>query len=617
MLHLEEAVVALPVMVALGLAAQVLAARLRVPAILPLLLVGFLVGPVLHWISPGTALRPQGLSVLTSLAVGVILFEGGLTLKFADIRGLGRAVRRLVGVGAGITWGLSALAAHLIVGLPWGVAALFGALVIVTGPTVIAPLLRNIRPNAKVAGVLRWEGILIDPVGALAAAIAFEWVRTSGREEALSATLVHLGSFVGVGLAVGVVMGGALAVVLRREWLPEHLVNPSVLAWVLLALGISDSFAPESGLLSTTLMGLIVANARVPQAEGVLHFKEELVVVLLSTIFVALAANVPAEALGAVFTPGPLLLLLAMVLVVRPASVLLSTLGTSLNLRERLFISYVGPRGIVAAAISALFAERLTALGVPGAETLLTLVFAVIVGTVILASLTARPVARALNVLEAEPFGYLIVGAHPLGRELAAALKAENVEVLLADTNRNNIAQARLEGLRSHYGTLLGEAADRLSLEGLGHLLALTPNDEANALSAAKYRREFGKANVFQLQPRGADQRTRLQEAERATSAFLHAPTFDELQERHQAGERVRRTGLTEEYTLEDFRRDQPGATLLLAGRGGQFSVLTGTEVELPPETTVISLGPPDEGDAAKRADPPRNPGALEGKLPG
>jgi sugar/nucleoside kinase (ribokinase family) len=244
-------------------------------------------------------------------------------------------------------------------------------------------------------------------------------------------------------------------------------------------------------------------------------------------------------------------------------------------------------------------------------------VFAVIVGTVILASLSARPVARALNVLEAEPFGYLIVGAHPLGRELAAALKAEGVDVLLADTNRSNIAQARLEGLRGHYGTLLGEAADRLSLEGLGHLLALTPNDEANALSAAKYRREFGKANVFQLQPRGADQRTRLQEAERATAAFLNAPTFDELQRRHRAGERVRRTGLTEEYTLEDFRRDQPGATLLLAGRGGQFSVLTGTQVELPPETTVISLAPPDEGDAAKRAAPPQHPGALAGELPG
>ena len=202
-LHLDHAVVALPVIVALGIFAQWLATRLRVPAILPLLLTGFLVGPIAHVLAPGTVLTGQGLSLMTSLAIAVILFEGGLTLRFADIAGHGRSVRRLISLGAIVTWVLSAAAAHFITGLSWGVSVLFGALVIVTGPTVIAPLLRIVRPNAKVSGVLRWEGILIDPIGALAAAIAFEWVRSETRGEALSATISHVVSFMGVGTALG------------------------------------------------------------------------------------------------------------------------------------------------------------------------------------------------------------------------------------------------------------------------------------------------------------------------------------------------------------------------------------------------------------------------------
>ncbi|WP_261663234.1 cation:proton antiporter [Deinococcus sp. Marseille-Q6407] len=592
---LNQAVVVLPIIVALGLGAQILASRLRIPAILPLLLIGFLAGPLLHLINPGAVLG-SGLQTLTSLAVAVILFEGGLTLKFSDIAGHGRAVTRLISVGALLTWVLAATGAHYITGLSWNVAALFGALVIVTGPTVIAPLLQNIRPNPRVAGVLRWEGILIDPIGVLAAAIAFEWVRASSGNEALAATLTHFATFMGVGAAFGVVMGLIMIWALRREIIPDQLVNPSVLAWVLLAFGLTDIFAPESGLLSVTIMGMMAANMNIPRLGELVHFKEEVVVLLLSTIFVALAANIPEPALRAVFQPEPLLLLLFMMAVVRPISVFVSTRGSNLTLKERAFISYVGPRGIVAAAVSALFAGRLTEMGVAGGEQLLTLVFTVIVGTVILASLTAKPVARALGVAQAEPRGFLIVGAHSWAREIALALKEEGADVLLSDTNRANIAQARYEGLGGAYGSLLSEAADTLPLEGIGKLLALTSNDEANTLIARKYERTFGRSKVFQLQPGGSN-RTQIGETYSANSAFAPALTYRELDILFKQGARVRRTHLTDAYPLATYLAELPsGSVLLLYGQGDDFRVAAGFPELAPAGTVMIALVPPESG---------------------
>lgn len=590
---LSHAVVFLPVTVALGIAAQILASRLKIPAILPLLLIGFLVGPILHLLNPDAALG-DGLQVITSLAVAVILFEGGLTLKFSDIAGHGKAVTRLISLGAVITWVLAAVGAHHITGLDWGVSALFGALVIVTGPTVIAPLLRNVRPNARVAGVLRWEGILIDPIGVLAGAIAFEWVRASGSGQALTSTLLKVGSFMGVGALVGAVMGLGLVLALRRRLIPDHLVNPAVLAWVLLAFGLSDAFVPESGLLAVTIMGMMAANMNVPRVEDVLHFYEDVVVLLLSTIFVALAANVPPEALRAVFTPAPLLLLLFIVAVVRPIGVFASTAGSNLRPKEKAFISYVGPRGIVAASVSALFASRLTEMGIEGGQMLLTLVFTVIVGTVILVSLTAKPVAKALGVAEAEPDGFLLVGAHPWARDVAAALQAEGVSVLLADTNRGNIAQARVDGLPAHYGSLLSEDADRMPLEGIGKLLALTPNDEANTLSARKYEKAFGRAQVYQLRASGTDRRTQIGEGIEANRAFVGEPTFAALEDLYRKGAKVRRTRLTDSYTLADYRRDLPEEAVLLfmSSEGGPFEVAKEWPETAPAGTVLVSLSP-------------------------
>ncbi|MDZ7800093.1 MAG: cation:proton antiporter [Trueperaceae bacterium] len=492
--------------VALGALAQWAAWRIRLPAILPLLLTGFLVGPVLGWIDPTALIGEELLFPLVSLAVGLILFEGGLTLTIPEVQGIRGVVVRLVSVGALITWFGGALAAYLLIGLPVGLATLFGALIIVTGPTVIGPLLRIVRPKARVANILKWEGVLIDAIGAMVAVLVFEFLLIETREVALGRTVLSFLRFVLVGSAVGVAAGTALAWLLRRRKLPDYLINMVSLAFLFGAFAIASALAPEAGLLASVLMGMVIANLGVPNITYILSFKEDLTVLFISLLFIVLAANVELSQLAEALTLPGLALLATVVLVIRPISVFVSTLGSPLDLREKAYLSWIAPRGIVAAAVSSLFATRLQEAGFAEAGQLVTLVFLVIVGTVLLGSLTARPVAAALGVAEPVPQGFLVLGAHPFARKVAAFLDAQGIDVLLADTNGTNVAAARAEGLRAYHGNVLSDQVDdELPLSGVGRLLALTPSDESNTLAALKYAREFGSNNVFQLAPGDAD----------------------------------------------------------------------------------------------------------------
>lgn len=509
-------------LIGLSALAYWLAWRMGVPAILSLLTAGFVVGPMLGWVQPTALIGETLLFPAISLAVGLILFEGGLTLALPEIRAVRNVVLRLVSIGAITTWLLSALAAWWLVGLDAGMALVFGALIIVTGPTVIGPLLRTVRPIPRVGHILKWEGILIDPIGAMVAVLMFEFVLIDNRATALGATLLLLIEFVAVGTIVGVLSGLALATLLKRRWLPSHLTNLSALAFVFTAFAVAGALAPESGLLAATLMGMIVGNLSVPNISSLLDFKQDLTLLSMGLLFIILAADINGPDLLRVLTPESLLLLALLIVVVRPAGVLLSTLGSQLPLRERLFLSWTAPRGIVAAAIASLFTSKLTAAGFAGAETLAPLVFLVIVGTVLLSSLTARPAARLLRVSEPDARGYLILGAHAFARKVATMLQDRGLQVLLADTNWVNIATARRQGFDTYYGNLLSDSSDDdINLSGIGRLLALTENDEANALVAIKYARTFGHDKVFQLPPSpSGSERLDVGSNRRARSAF-------------------------------------------------------------------------------------------------
>ena len=553
--------------IALGVLAQWLSWKARLPAILLLLLLGLLLGPVSGLFDPDVVFG-ELLFPLVSLAVGVILFEGSLTLSFREVRGLSTVIRRLVTLGALVSWAVAALAAYWFIGLDWQLAALFGALVVVTGPTVIVPLLRSVRPRAPIATILRWEGIIIDPIGALLAVLVYEFIASAAAADSGS-----LGTIVGLllqstasGVALGAAGGYLLGTVLRRYWLPDYLINVVVLASVLTVFTAANLLAHESGLLAVTLMGIWLANMKQVPLEGVLDFKEDLTILFVSALFILLAARIDGAVLGQVGL-GALLVLLAIQFVAQPLKVWLSAAGAGLGWREKLLIAWVGPRGIVAAAISGLFSLRLQEAGVAGAELLVPLTFTVIVGTVVFAGATAGPLARRLGVAEPEDRGVLILGSNPLSREIAAVLEEQGFRALIADSDYTGIRAARMAGLETFYGNVVSVAADRkLDLVGIGRLLAMSRHPELNALAAVRYRPEFGAARVHVLRTSresGADDRERLVPHIQGQTMFGEDVDIETLLGLLDEGARISATRLSDTFGWEAYRQ-----RFLEAGRG-------------------------------------------------
>lgn len=485
-----------------AMACQWLAWKLRLPAILFLLLAGLFAGPVMGWLDPD-ALFGQLLFPFVSLSVAVILFEGSLTLQFREIRGLEKVVRRMVSTGMLISWAVTTAATHWLMGFSWHIALLFGAISVVTGPTVIAPLLRTVRPVARVANTLRWEGIIIDPIGALLAVLAYELTSALSINDAWSHALLVFGQTVMVGVLAGIAAGFITSEIIRRNWLADYLINVTVLSLVFGAFALSNELQHESGLLCVTIMGMWMANSKGVPTEEILEFKETLSLLLLSVLFIVLAARMDFESLLSLGW-GAGAVLAVMLLVARPLKVAFSAYGSALTWRERVLLAWIAPRGIVAAAVSALFALKLEVLNVPHADQLLPMTFLVIIGTVILQSATARPVAMALGLVEPEPVGFLIVGANPVARLIAAALQKSNVPVRLSDSDWDNIAKARMEGLPTYYGSPVSEHAKRnLDLTGIGRMLALDAGEHFNELVATRYRDEFGKNTSYSLSNMG------------------------------------------------------------------------------------------------------------------
>lgn len=493
----QDLLITLALIVVAGVAAQWVAWRTQVPAIVFLLGLGLAAGPGLGLLDPDRMFGPI-LFPGVSLAVAVILFEGSLTLRLDELRGMSAVVLRLVSVGALLTWAVAALAAHLFVGLAWELAALFGALVVVTGPTVIVPLLRFVRPGTKVATVLRWEGILIDPIGALAAVLVYQFIVSHASSDLSSwSALWVFGQAVAVGLAAGWFAAEVLGRLLRRYLVPDYLINVTVLAFVVGVFAASNGLAHESGLLAVTVMGIRLANMKGVPLEDILSFKETLTLLLISVLFIVLAARLDVGQFTEVGR-GVVLVFLAIQFVAQPLKVWVSTWGSGMDWREKAMIAWIGPRGIVAAAVSALFALRLREQGYPGAEFLVPLAFTVIIGTVLFAGSTARLAAQRLGVAEPQARGVLIVGAHALGRELALALTKLGFRAIVADTDYALVREARMAGLETFFGNVVSKEADRrLDLVEVGYLLAMSPYPELNALAAIRYQREFGRSNVY------------------------------------------------------------------------------------------------------------------------
>ncbi|MBK1650362.1 cation:proton antiporter [Rhabdochromatium marinum] len=542
----------------LSLVAHWLAWRLRLPAIVFLLAAGIVAGPLTHWLNPD-ALFGELLFPIVSLAVAIILFEGGLSLHLHEVRGLQAPVRRLLTIGVLITWATTTALAWFFIELSLPLAVLFGAMTVVTGPTVIGPLLRSVRPTEKVARVLRWEGIVIDPIGALIAVLVFEFLLSTGGQASLGASLLTFALLLVVGMLIGALAGWVTGEVLRRFWLPGYLHILATLVAAISVFYLANQIHAESGLLAVTVMGIWLANMQGVPLDDILPFKENLSLMLISGLFVLLAARLDPTAIPALGW-GVVAVLLGMQLLGRPLAVLASTWGSALSWPERGLLAWIAPRGIVAAAVSALFALRLEDAGHAGAEALVPLTFLVILFTVIVQSATAKPLAAWLGVREPPPRGVLIVGANRVARAIGTALQRLEIPVLLTDANWDQVAEARLQGLPAYYGNPTSEHAEQhLELTGLGLLFALSPRADLNTLTSLEFGKVFGRNKVYRLPPGERDPRlpTEIRRRHRRDQTlFGTQTTYAKLASLLGQGAEIRITALTNVFAWNDYRKE-------------------------------------------------------------
>jgi NhaP-type Na+/H+ or K+/H+ antiporter len=590
-----------------GVACQWLSWFTRIPAILFLLFLGIAVGPVFGVLHAETLLG-ESFFPFISLGVAVILFEGSLSLNLREIQHIGKVIRNLVTIGCVVTAVLSCLLAGLLTDIPWGLAAVFGAIMTVSGPAVITPMLRTIRPTPRVGRILKWEGILIDPIGATLTVLVYEFIQSyyGGHSDFGAVALVFL-KICGIGILSGFTFGYGYGWLLKRHLIPEFIQNTTSLGLVFLVFAGSNAIEHESGLLSVTVMGLVLGNMRGVDLRMMLHFKESLSMLLISSLFILLASRLDLNAFLELGWRGALLLILIQ-FVIRPLTVWLCTLKADLNKGEKVLLSWITPRGVVAAAVSSLIALRLEELGMHQAPMLVSLTFLVIIGTVTFECLTARTVAKKFDAMEPESRGILIAGANPVARAVAEVLKKNNFRVLLGDDSRAEVKEAQMAGLDSYYGNLISEHANtNLDLIGYGRFFALTPEREVNHLACTHFALEFGKAHVYCVSTESkkikTSQKRDVLHHYRGFTLFGEKITYAKLASLLASGAKFRSTKLSDGFTLEDLQEEHQGVLLLFAisPKGDlQIFVDKGSMKPLSGWTIISLVQSPDEAEATK-----------------
>jgi NhaP-type Na+/H+ or K+/H+ antiporter len=593
---MEEQAFVIALVGVLGIGAQWVAWRTGWPAIVLMLAAGFLAGPILGIIDPHHAFG-ELLEPAVAIGVALILFEGGLSLDLRELRKAGDGVARLVFIAVPIGWFLGSLACYYIAGLNWPAAILFAGILVVTGPTVVIPLLRQSSVQQRPAHILKWEAIVNDPIGALCAVFAYEYFRLS----AGGATIFEVTVPLIIAAVLAGVLGYAVAWVIAwsfpRGLVPEYLKVPVLLVAVVGTFVASNWVEQETGLLAVTVMGVALANMNVSSLRSIHPFKQNIAVILVSGIFILLSASLELETLRA-FEWRFGLFLLALMLFVRPATILLSLAFSKVPWNERLYLSWIAPRGIVLVAISGLFAIKLADLGYGDGEILIGLSFAVVVATIIQAGFTGDLVARLLRVKGATRPGLLIVGATPWTVSLAKMLRDIDTPVTIVDSSWQRLGPARREGVPAYHGEILNEATEHnLDMAQFDSLLSATENEAYNALVCSEFAHEIGRDKVYQLGEDKDDEDHRvLPESLRGRALFHSGLGVADLQERQAEGWVFRRTKLSEQFDFEDALKTLPeGAELLMVLReNGKMRFFTHAARPDPREgDMVISYSPP------------------------
>ena len=620
---MDDVAVKLAAIGAAGIAAQWIAWRFKLPAIVLLLLAGALMGPVFGFLDPeadlGDAYKPA-----VGLAVAIILFEGGLTLNFSEIKETSTAVRRIILIGGPIVWLLATLAAHYAGGLSWETSVVMGAILVITGPTVIMPLLRQAQLRRRPSSLLRWEAIVNDPIGALYAVFAFEIILIMYGTHAIGGTVASAFLALGVAIVGGYGAGKFIEQAFARGWVPEFLKAPVLFATVIAAAAATNAILHEAGLLTVTIMGITLANSRLSSLGELRRFKETVTVLLVSGLFVLLTAALDPAILASLDWRVVLFVVLVL-FVVRPIAIMAATIGTGLSWQERLLTSWIAPRGIVAVAVAGLFGVQLAEAGVVDGEMMIAYTFAIVVATILLHGFTLGPLARLLDLKSAARPGFLVVGGSTWATAFAKKMKEVDVPVTIADRNWRAIKEARQEGVDTFFGDPLSEHAHHeLELNRYANLIAATQNESYNALVCTDFGPEIGRHHVFQI---GGDHA----KPEKHQLAFtiggrqLFDPPLEyyELQSLMRRDWQFKSTRITEEFTWDDLhaQKDEGAQVLFWIEEDGDvvFPDLEGDGAAREGDT-VIQFGPPStknqrtERQAAERGVEPER---VREKLPG
>lgn len=575
----------------LGIGGQWLASLLKVPSILVLLGTGILVGPVLGWIQPDQLLGDLVLP-LVSLSVAIILFEGSLTLRVRDLVQIGRPLAMLLTVGVLMTWGLCTAAACFVLEFELPVALLLGAILTVTGPTVVGPMLSHIRPTGQVSPIARWEGIVVDPIGAILAVFVFQTFQYVNDLDFSRAVWVGSSGFfrtIIFGSLIGAVAAMVIRELFRRHWVVDHLQSPFALMLVVGVSALSNLIAHESGLVTVTVMGLILANQRAVSIRHVIEFKESLSVLLISSLFILLASRLDLAFFEELGWRG-IAFAAIVILIVRPASVWVATVNSGLKVTERLFLGWLAPRGIVAAAVASVFAVELE-----NGNDFVAATFLVIISTVVVYGFTSGMLARRLGLSVPDPQGVLIAGANDFARSVAAALNECGMEVCLVDRNATDLQSARMAGIRTFYADILSEAVhDEIDLGGIGRFLSMLPNDEVNSLASQHCAELFGRNNVYRLPASTPDSgRKAVSSTVRSgRKLFSMDATFPFIQQKLREGSRIKVTLLSDDFTWTDFLELRDGNAMVLFVVDGTSLMIADADAPLEPGSgqTVIAL---------------------------
>lgn len=629
---LDSLMVKIAVIGVAGVGAQWIAWRTGRPAIALMLIMGVLVGPVSslipHEMFRGGLINPERdfgalMEPIIKLAVAVILFEGGLSLNFRELRHAGWAVMRIVVIGVPVGWFLGTLACHYGAGLSWEVSALFGGILVVTGPTVIGPMLRSLRVGSRVSNILKWEGIVNDPIGALLAVFIFAYITYEGASSNIAAISFDVLGSTFVAALLGAALGWGVTWFFPRGYVPEYLKAPTLLILVIGGFVLADIIQHETGLVTVTIMGVVMANRPMFSSHALRRFKEDLAVLLISGVFIMLSATLDYEVITSFQTTSPdpiegiirfIGFLFLLLFVVRPLTILISLMFSSVPWNERLFIAWIAPRGIVAVAITGLFAIRLVDFGIEDAEALIPLSFGVVIATIFAHGFSARWWAGRLGIDKGAADGVLLVGANRWTIDFGELLKKLDIPVTVADPSQYALRAARKRELDIYRGDILDEVTqEHLDLGQFQELIAATDNDAYNALICDDLGPEMGYDSVSQI---GAD-RDRESYQARGRVLMPAGPTIDDLLKYEDQDWEFTRTKITEKFGMEDLKKNLDGNALLLCALKPDRRLLfysTDARPVIEPGDIVISYGPPEspEEKLEKREKPQGGSGGAE-----